>query len=85
MFFYTWHTRFVCNQASAYHHAYEISSPFSVTPSFSILVVNFDDFVRDTEIVVNEVLSFVGADPRLFKYKKLPPGMQVGGAVEHYP
>ena len=47
----------------------------------SIMVVNFDEFVQDTERVVREVLSFAGVDPARYTYKPLPPGMKVGGGV----
>ena len=41
------------------------------------MVINFDEFVQDTERVVCEVLSFAGADPSRYTYKPLPPGMKV--------
>ena len=47
----------------------------------SIMVINFDEFVQDTERVVREVLYFAGADPTRYTYKPLPPGMKVCGCV----
>lgn len=44
----------------------------------SILVINFDDFVANTQTEVERVLSFVGADVNRFDFKPLPPGMKVG-------
>lgn len=32
---------------------------------------------RNEEAVVKEVISFVGADPSLYKHRKMRPGMQV--------
>jgi len=46
-------------------------------PCPSISVINFDDFVKDTEGVMRDLLGFVGVDPDLFDYKPLPPGMKV--------
>ena len=45
------------------------------------MVINFDEFVQDTERMVREVLSFAGADPSRYTYKPLPPGMKVRGCV----
>ncbi len=41
------------------------------------MVLNFDDFVRDTEGSILRVLDFVGANAAQFEYRKLPPGMKV--------
>ena len=43
------------------------------------MFVDFAEFTTNTEAVVRQVLEFAGADPRLFKFSTLPPGMQVGG------
>jgi len=47
-------------------------------PSLSILVVNFLDYKRHPEAVVEEVIRHVGADMRHHHYAPLPAGMKVG-------
>ncbi len=55
-----------------YHHA------LSFLLACSLMVINFDDFVQDTQGVVTSVLKFIGADPARLQFKPLPPGMKVG-------
>lgn len=43
----------------------------------SMMFIDFNEFTKNTEGVVKEVCSFVGADPALYKHKELPPGMKV--------
>jgi hypothetical protein len=41
------------------------------------MIINFDEFVADTEGVVGRMLEFVGADTKRVTFKPLPPGMKV--------
>ncbi|CAG9466112.1 unnamed protein product [Pedinophyceae sp. YPF-701] len=41
-----------------------------------IMVVDYNAIVADEEGVVRQILEFVGADPGLYKWKHLPPGMK---------
>ena len=41
------------------------------------MFIDFTEFIKNTEGVVREVCSFVGADPDLYNHKPQPPGMQV--------
>ncbi len=43
----------------------------------SIMVINFDDFVKNTESVVHDVLEFLELDSKIYTYKNLPAGMKV--------
>ena len=43
----------------------------------SMLFIDFQEFVENTEEVVKEVFRFVGVDPTLTTFKPLPPGMKV--------
>ena len=53
------------------------------------MILNFDDFVGDTEGSVRQVLDFVGADASRFRYQQLPPGMKVRSVrlhpLSHFP
>jgi len=42
-----------------------------------MMFIDFNEFTKNTQGVVKEVCSFVGADPALYKHKELPPGMSV--------
>ncbi len=42
-----------------------------------MMFIDFNEFTKNTQSVVKEVCSFVGADPALYKHKELPPGMKV--------
>ncbi|KAG1676354.1 hypothetical protein FOA52_001149 [Chlamydomonas sp. UWO 241] len=55
----------------------ECLAPFlKAFPRENIMIINFDEFVADTEGVVGRVLEFVGADAARFTYKPLPVGMK---------
>ena len=41
------------------------------------MFIDFNEFTKNTESVMKEVCSFVGADPSLYKHRPLPPGMKV--------
>ncbi|KAL0031835.1 hypothetical protein WJX79_010384 [Trebouxia sp. C0005] len=45
-------------------------------PRANMMFIDFNEFTKNTEGVVKEVCSFVGADPALYKHKELPPGMK---------
>lgn len=42
-----------------------------------MLFIDFQEFVENTEEVVEEVFRFVGVDPILAEFHSLPPGMKV--------
>ena len=46
------------------------------------MFIDFNEFTKNTEGVVKEVCSFVGADPALYKHKELPPGMKVSAILQ---
>ena len=48
-----------------------------VVPGCSMMFIDFSEFTNNTETVIREVCSFVGADPSLYKHTPLPPGMKV--------
>lgn len=41
------------------------------------MFIDFDDLTNNTERVVREVCSFIGAAPELYKHMALAPGMKV--------
>ncbi len=41
----------------------------------SVMFIDFKEFVKQPEVVLERVLRFVGADPQQFSYKALPAGM----------
>lgn len=43
----------------------------------SIMFIDFSEFVKNTEAVVEEVFRFVGVRPELCNFRPLPPGMKV--------
>ena len=43
-------------------------------PSHSIMFIDFNDLVRNTEGTLKEVFEFVGVDPARYKHTPLPPG-----------
>ncbi|KAL0055855.1 hypothetical protein WJX82_005104 [Trebouxia sp. C0006] len=45
-------------------------------PRANMMFIDFNEFTKNTEGVVKEVCSFVGADPALYKHKEFSPGMQ---------
>lgn len=45
-------------------------------PADRIMFVSFDEFKRNEEAVVREVLSFVGADAGRYAFAAKPPGMR---------
>lgn len=45
--------------------------------SCSMMFIDFNEFIKNTEEVVKEVCSFVGAEPGLYNHKPQPPGMKV--------
>ncbi len=47
-----------------------------------MMFIDFNEFTKNTEGVVKEVCSFVGADPALYKHKELPPGMKVSATLQ---
>lgn len=42
------------------------------------MFIDFQEFTVNTQAVLEQVFRFVGADPALYSFKELPPGMQVG-------
>ena len=46
------------------------------------MFIDFNEFTKNTQGVVKEVCSFVGADPALYKHKELPPGMKVSATLQ---
>ena len=42
-----------------------------------MMFIDFDEFTKNTESVMREVCSFVGAEPDVYKHIALPPGMKV--------
>lgn len=50
-----------------------------------MMFIDFNEFINNTDGVVREVCSFVGADPALYNHKVQPPGMQVLLAVQPHP
>ena len=46
------------------------------------MFIDFNEFTKNTQGVVTEVCSFVGADPALYKHKELPPGMKVSATLQ---
>lgn len=42
-----------------------------------MMFIDFQDFTQNTESVVRQVCSFVGADPVLYHFKPPPAGMKV--------
>ncbi len=44
-----------------------------------MMFVDFNEFTSNTEAVVRDVIKFVGADPRRYQHRILPPGMKVCG------
>eukprot|EP00798_Chlamydomonas_sp_ICE-L_P001763 gene1763-33177_t len=71
------HFYFKCSSVLHSGHYAELLEPYLAhfKPD-QIMVVNFSDFVRDTETTVKEVLEFVGANPARMPYKQLPPSMK---------
>ncbi|GAX76980.1 hypothetical protein CEUSTIGMA_g4427.t1 [Chlamydomonas eustigma] len=53
-----------------------IEQYYKYFPPENIMVVNFSDFILKTELVVKEVLHFVGADSQHFTYQTLHAGMK---------
>jgi len=47
-----------------------------------MMFIDFNEFTKNTQGVVKEVCSFVGADPALYKHKELPPGMKVSAKLQ---
>lgn len=47
----------------------------------SMMFIDFKDFTQDTEKVVREVCTFVGAEPTMYSHKPLPAGMKVSAHV----
>ena len=45
------------------------------------MFIDFHEFTKNTEQVVREVCSFVGADPVLYNHAPQPPGMKVSLAL----
>lgn len=41
-----------------------------------MMFIDFNEFTKNTESVMREVCSFIGADPDLYKHIALPPGMK---------
>lgn len=41
------------------------------------MFIDFSEFVKNTESVVEEVFRFVGVQPEMAKFRPLPPGMKV--------
>ena len=41
------------------------------------MFIDFNEFIKNTEEVVKEVCSFVGAEPDLYNHRPQPPGMKV--------
>lgn len=50
-----------------------------------MMFIDFKDLIKNTEEVVKEVCSFVGADPDLYNHKPQPPGMKVASALPSVP
>lgn len=42
-----------------------------------MMFIDFHEFIKNTEEVVKEVCSFVGAEPDLYSHRPQPPGMKV--------
>ena len=42
-----------------------------------MMFIDFNEFIENTEEVVKEVCSFVGAEPDLYNHRPQPPGMKV--------
>ena len=49
-----------------------------------MMFIDFNEFIKNTDGVVREVCSFVGADPALYNHKVQPAGMQVMHTPSHY-
>eukprot|EP00210_Caulerpa_lentillifera_P001312 g1262.t1 len=46
-------------------------------PRDNLMFVDFKELIKNTSETVTQVLEFVGADPNVYDFKQLPPGMKI--------
>eukprot|EP01025_Chloroclados_australasicus_P039583 TRINITY_DN41043_c0_g1_i1.p3 TRINITY_DN41043_c0_g1~~TRINITY_DN41043_c0_g1_i1.p3 ORF type:complete len:177 (-),score=27.59 TRINITY_DN41043_c0_g1_i1:126-611(-) len=56
---------------------YNNVKPFvDLFPAENVMFIEFKEFAQNTEVVVKNVMEFVGVDKDRFQFKQLPPGMK---------